>query len=161
MSAQATPAAIRDIAHERGAEFGSPPDAISFYVLNCLQNLRDLIREWGGGTADDPQSGEIEEICWAVRGLAIAARTTGFNAYGCICLHLAELIEDLHRGGSVSGTLQLLGEWAEQSERYLRYPSEPAAAMTLIAQLNHPQWGSQFCQFEQDVLSRALLNPFS
>ena len=132
-----------------------------FDVLICLQNLRDQIGDWRGGTAADPDGGEIDEILWTLRGLAIAARTTGFNAYGCICLHLAEQIEDLHRDGRWSIlALTLLRVWVEYSDSYLRHPSEPAVVMTLIAQLNCAEWGSPLCQVEEDTLYRALLNPF-
>jgi hypothetical protein len=131
-------------------------------VLACLQNLRDQLGEWRHGTVVDPDGALGEEILWMLRGLAIAARTTGFSAYGCMCLHVAELIEDVHReDGSSAQTLTLLRVWAEYSDCYLRYPSEPAVVMTLIAQLNSEEWGSPLCQVEEDTLYRALLNPFS
>jgi len=127
-------------------------------VLTCVQYLRDRVRD-GSATVGDLDSSAIEEILWAVRGLAIAARTTGFNAYGCMCLHLAEQIADLQRNSRISrSTLDLLGAWAEHSERYLRHPSEPAVVTAFIAQLNHPEWGSPFGEMEQDILSVALLS---
>ena len=127
-----------------------------------MQNLRDQIRDRRSGIIDDPIATELKGILWAIRGLAVAARTTGYNAYGCMCLHLAEQIEDLHGNGRLSrGTLDVLSAWVEHSDGYLRHPSEPVAAMALIAQLNHPQWGSPPCEMEQDILSRALLNPFA
>ena len=134
----------------------------AFDVLACLQNLRDQIGKWRNGTAGDPDGAQTDEILWLLRGLAIAARTTGFNAYGCICLHLAEQIEDVHCEGRLSlQTLTLLRVWAEYSDSYLRHPSEPAVVMTLIAQLSSEEWGSPFSQAEEDTLYRALLNPFS
>jgi hypothetical protein len=130
-------------------------------VLVCLQNLRDQIGDWWSATAGDPDGGQVDEILWTLRGLAIAARTTGFNAYGCICLHLAEQIEDRHRDGRLSiQALALLRVWVEYSDSYLRHPSEPAVVMTLIAHLSCAEWGSPLCQVEEDTLYRALLNPF-
>jgi hypothetical protein len=135
---------------------------ISDYVLTCVQNLRDQIRNWRSATIGDLGSGEIEEILWAARGMAIAARTTGFNAYGCVCLHLAERIEDLQRNGRLArSALDLLSEWVEHSDHYLQHPSESAAVAALVELLNHPQWGSPLCEMEQEMLSRALLNPFA
>jgi hypothetical protein len=135
---------------------------ISDYVLTCVQNLRDQIRDLRRPTIGDLGSVEIEEILWAARGLSIAARTTGFNAYGCICLHLAERIEDLQRNSRISrSTLDLLSAWVEHSDHYLRHPSESAAVAALIELLNDPQWGSTLGEMEQGMLSRALLNPFA
>jgi hypothetical protein len=131
-------------------------------MLACLQNLRDEIGERRNGTGVDPDGAEVEEILWILRGLAIAARTTGFNAYGCICLHLAEQVEDAHCEGRWSvQTLTRLWVWVEYSDSYLRHPSEAAVVMTLIAQLNCEEWGSPLCQLEEDTLYRALLNPFT
>jgi hypothetical protein len=132
------------------------------YVLNSMQNLREQLRVWRNGTIDDLVATESEEILSAMKGLAVAARATGYTAYGCMCLHLTELIEDRHGDGRLSrSTLDSLSTWVEQSERYLRDPYERAAIAALVAQLNHPQWGSPLCQAEQDMLSRALLNPFT
>jgi hypothetical protein len=138
LSAGLDSAATGDSAQENCAESGSAVDVGQFDVLICLQNLRDQIGDWRNGTAANPDGGEVDEILWTLRGLAIAARTTGFNAYGCICLHLAEQIEDLHRDG----------RWSIH------------ALMTLIAQLNCAKWSSPLCQVEEDTLYRALLNPF-
>jgi hypothetical protein len=130
-------------------------------VLACLQNLRDQIGDWRNETVFEPDGRTLDEILWILRGLAIAARTTGFSAYGCICLHLAEQIEDIHRHGRWSiQALTRLRVWVEYSDSYLRHPSEPAVVMTLIAQLNCAEWGSPLSRFEQDALYRALLNPF-
>jgi hypothetical protein len=131
-------------------------------VLNSMQTLRNQLRDWRSGTIGDPVGTEIEEILWAMRGLGVAARTTGYNAYGCMCLHLSEQIEDLHCDNRLSRTtLDLLSAWVEHSERYLRDPSEPVAVTALVAQLNDPRWDSPLGRAEQDMLSRALLNPFT
>jgi hypothetical protein len=127
-----------------------------------MQNLRDQLRDWRNGTIDGLVATEIEEIVWAIKGLAVAARTTGYAAYGCMCLHLTELIEDRHCGSRLSrSTLDLLSAWVEHSDRYLRNPSEHVAVRALIAQLNHAYWGSPLCQAERDMLSRALVKPFT
>jgi hypothetical protein len=127
-----------------------------------MQILRNQLRDWRSGTIGDPVGTEIEEILWAMKGLAVAARTTGYNAYGSMCLHLTEQIEDLHCDDRLSRTtLDLLGAWVEHSERYLRDPSEPVAVTALVAQLNDPRWDSPLGRAEQDMLSRALLNPFT
>lgn len=161
MRARLGPAATGDSAWENYAESRFAVGVGQFDVLACLQNLRDQIADRRNGTADDLDGGEIDEVLWTLRGLAIAARTTGFNAYGCICLHLAEQIEDVHRDRALSAlALQLLRVWVEYSDCYLRYPSEPSVVMTLIAQLNCAEWGSPLCQVEEDALYRALLNPF-
>jgi hypothetical protein len=127
-----------------------------------MQTLRNQLRDWRSGTIGDPIGTEIEEILWAMKGLAFAARKTGYSAYGSMCLHLAEQIEDLHCGNRLSRTtLDLLSAWVEHSERYLRDPSEPVAVTALVAQLNDSQWDSPLARAEQDMLSRALLNPFT
>jgi hypothetical protein len=57
--------------------------------------------------------------------------------------------------------LMRLRLWVEYSASYLRYPSEPAVVMTLIAQLNCAEWGSPLCEVEEHTLYRALMNPFT
>jgi hypothetical protein len=146
----------------RCAELELAPGVSHSYVLNSMQNLREQLRVRRNGTIDDLVATESEEILSAIKGLAVAARATGYTAYGSMCLHLTELIEDRHGGSRLSrSTLDLLSAWVEHSERYLRDPSERVAIAALIAQLNQPRWGSPLCQAEQDMLSRALLNPFT
>lgn len=126
-----------------------------FQVLIRLQYLRFQIRNW-------IWNGDIEEVLRTLRGLADAARTNGVNAYAALCLHLAELIEPLIRSGDLPGTTRCLLEgWADHSDRYLRHPGNPSHAALLIAQLNRPEWASPFSRAEQEVLLRALREPFA
>jgi hypothetical protein len=145
---------------EQSAVSKFPLGISQFGVLIGLKKLRAQIHTWRSGTACDLDNSEVEELICTLRGLATAARTTGFDAYGCVCLHLAEHIEDLQRSCRLSrSTMNLLSEWGAYSDSYLRHPREPTVVMTMIMHLNHPKWRSPFCLTEQYMLSRALLSP--
>jgi hypothetical protein len=133
-----------------------------FQVLFRLQYLRSQIRGWMWGSSSDLTDKDTEEILWTLRGLAATARTTGVDAYAAICLHLAELIEPLIRGGGMPGAIRrALTGWADYSDRYLRHPRDPSHAAQLVEQLNQPEWASPFSSDEQGVLFRALRAPFA
>jgi hypothetical protein len=145
---------------EQSAASKCPMDISQFGVLIVLQKLRAQIHTWRIGTAGDLDNSEAAQLIGTLRALGTAARTAGLDAYGCICLHLAEQIADLRMGGRLSrNTMKLLSEWGIYSDCYLRHPREPGVVMTMIMHLNHPKWRSPFCPLEQNMLSRALLDP--
>ena len=145
---------------EQGAVSQFSPGISQFGVLMDLPKLRAQIHLWRSGTARDLDNSEVEQLIGTLRDLAATAKTTGFDAYGCVCLHLAEHIADLQRCRRVSrSTMKLLSEWGACSDSYLRHPREEAVVMTMIMHLNHPKWRSPFCLTEQNMLSRALLSP--
>jgi hypothetical protein len=145
---------------EQSAESKFPLGIRRFGVFADLHKLRAQIHTWRSKAACDLKNSEVEELICNLRGLANSARTTGYDAYGCVCLYLAERIEELQLSCHLSrSTMKLLNEWGVHSESYLRHPREPTVVLTLIMHLNHPKWKSPFCLTEQNMLARALLSP--
>jgi hypothetical protein len=100
-----------------------------------------------------------EEVLRTVRELGIIARAASLNAYGCLCLGLAEQMEDLaYDEHSARAVLGLLGEWVDHSERYVCQPSDPQTVRALIEGLNGSAWRAPFDNAERDMLIQALLH---
>jgi hypothetical protein len=120
-----------------------------------LRDLEAEIRVSQGVTACDTDS---EALLHGTRGLALAAQATGYYAYGCLCLNLAEQIEELrYEGHSSKIYVSRLNLWVEHSSRYLRQPADPFYAMVLLEALEHPLWGAPLDRVEKEVLYLALL----
>lgn len=125
----------------------------------CVQLLRlcvqvDEVRLRVSGELQGPQ---LVELIGRIRDLASASSRAGRSAYGSLCLHLAERIEDLSEYGRMPRTALLwLDLWADRSLRYLSEPGAVSAA-ALLEQLNDPLWCSPFSHAEQNLLLRALI----
>jgi hypothetical protein len=127
-----------------------------FEVLTRLRSLRNRIEEWQADDLPILRTSESEELQWVARGLAIAARIARFDAYGALCLHLAELLENA--SATPREALVWFSQWVLLSSDYIRDP-RPVAVAGLLAHINDPRWHSPFDETERALLSHALLEP--
>jgi hypothetical protein len=125
-------------------------------LLIWLQYLRVLLDRWRSVVG---LKGIVaEEVLWTIRELGITARAANLNAYGCLCLDLAEQMEDLAREDrSARGVLDLLSEWVDHSERYVCQPSDPQSVRALLEGLNGSTWHAPFDKAERDILIQDLV----
>ena len=125
-------------------------------VLTWLQYLRVLLDQWRSTVG--LKGIVIEEVVWTTREMGIDARAADWNAYGCLCLHLAEIVEDLACDDrSARRALELLSAWVGHSERYFGQPCNLQTVRTLLEGLNGSTWHSPFDWAEQDMIFQALL----
>jgi hypothetical protein len=100
----------------------------------------------------------IEEVVWTIREMGIDARAADWNAYGCLCLHLAEIVEDLACDDpSARRAWDLLSAWVSHSGRYIGQPSNLQTVRTLLEGLSGATWHAPFDWAEQDMIFQALL----
>jgi hypothetical protein len=133
----------------------------TFQVLIRLQHLRAQVGGWTGyGSVRDPDADRLQEVLWALRGMEVAARAAGLDAYAQVCQHLAEQVRPLCGGANIHWSLlHELCAWIVSSDRYLRHPTNPSAVADMVARLNALPWDSPLSQDDQGSLFRALLQP--
>jgi hypothetical protein len=122
-----------------------------------LQYLRVLLDRWR--SAAGLKGIVIEEVIWTTRAMGIDARAADWNAYGCLCLHLAETVEDLAWSDrSALRALDLLSTWVDRSEAYISQPSNLQTVRSLLEGSNGSLWYSSFDESELVLLLQALLS---
>ena len=127
--------------------------AVCVHLLRLCLQIDDVRLR----VTDELQGPQLVELIGRTRDLASASSRAGRPAYGSLCLHLAERIEDLSENGRMPRTALLwLDLWTDRSLRYLSEPSAVSAG-ALLEQLNDPLWSSPFSRSEQILLLRALV----
>ena len=133
-----------------------------FQLYIRLQLVRRLVHEWPAReSAGQPGIAGVEEMLSGIQAVASAARDAGLCGLTSACLHVCERVEPWLRCGRIPrATLNMLAEWAANSELYLRRPHSREFATALAMQLNDSRWGLGTGLVERDDLVRTLMEPF-
>jgi hypothetical protein len=99
--------------------------------------------------------GSTRALVDSTREMASMARSMGYHAFGAICLHVAELIEDIGDVGQAQEPARLR-LWLQCSAHYLRSPRDSIGVTALINSLSHFEWRSPLCAEEEILLRREL-----
>jgi len=136
-------------------------EPLTFQVLIRLQHLRSRLRDLTAcASAQEPRNDQIEEVRWALLGMAIAARSAGLGSYTQVCMHLAQQVEHLRSNSQLHWSfLTELGVWLASSGRYLRHPDNPGVVAELVGRLNVLCGDSPMSRDEESRWFRALLQP--
>jgi hypothetical protein len=133
-----------------------------FQIVMRLQLVRRLVNEASDrGIPPNLRRGEAEEILRAIQSVANVAGGVGLHGFASVGLSVCQRIEPLVRNGDLPlMTLQLLGEWAANSELYLRRPRRREFATAVLKQLNDLQWHRPLDSVELASLLHGMLEPF-
>ena len=145
---------MSSVAPDRGVSGRVQRDFLSVHW--SLQRLLDLSVAARFGEVRDTRLRAENDIIAEIRSLAFSSLNSGCRAYGCLCLDLAERMENLNcDGGLWMAALAWLRHWLELSIQYWSDKPASTAADALIERLDDPLWDSRFDSFEKGVLVRA------